>query len=100
MAQGSHADSPHRKQQKKDGSAAMEEDPPVTDSAKLDKLLAMVLDMQHGNTETNATVKQIQVDMKDVKDTAKGAKKAAEAALVTKEEEKDGRGIGSGPLDS
>ena len=82
MAQGSHADSPHRKQQKKDGSAAMEEDPPVTDSAKFDKLLAMVLDMQHGNTQTNATVKQIQVDMKNVKDTANDAKKAAEAAIL------------------
>lgn len=81
-AQGSHADSPQRKQQKKDGSAAMEEDPPATDSAKLDKLLAMVLDMQHGNTETNATVKQIQVDMKDVKDTANDAKKAVEAAIM------------------
>lgn len=80
-AQGSHADSPQRKQQKKDEPAAMKEDTPVTDSAKLDKILEMVLEMQHGNTETNATVKQIQVDMKDVKDTANDAKAAADTVL-------------------
>ena len=33
-------------------------------------------------TRRHATVKQIQVDMKDVKDTANDAKKAAEAAIM------------------
>ena len=66
-AQGSHADSPQRKQQKKEDPASMEEDPPATDSAKLDKLLAMVMEMKTGNVETNTTVKQIQVYMNAVK---------------------------------